>query len=240
MNMRKRTTMKPYGRKVKKQVGEFLSLGSRSQALDSLAQIPDAQLTGHLFSFFYNKDELIKFRSVTAMGELVARIADNSLEKARIILRRIMWNLNDESGGIGWGSPEAMGEILSKSPALAQEFKTILFSYLDHRGNHIEHEMLQRGVLWGIGTYIGAAPDDLTDVTKEQLIAHLSSKDPVKCGYAVRALSNAHEFECMLLPDLIQADKTTIDIYTGWNFTSARISDLVPACFPEPALAGNE
>lgn len=232
--------MKAYGRKTKKQVGEILALDSRSQALDRLAQIPDAQLTGHLFSYFYNKEELIKFRSVTAMGELVARIAENSMEKARIILRRIMWNLNDESGGIGWGSPEAMGEILSKSPTLAREFKSILFSYLDYRGNHIEHEMLQRGVLWGIGTYLGTAPKDLTDVTREQLQEHLSSKDPVKRGYAVRALSNAHVFESMLLPDFIQADKTTIDIYTGWDFKATRISDMVHTCTPEQILAGNE
>lgn len=240
MKTKKRAAMKPYGRKIKKQVGNILRFNSRSQALEELARIPDAQLTGHLFSYFYNKDELIKFRSVTAMGELVARIANNGLENARIILRRIMWNLNDESGGIGWGSPEAMGEILSKSPALAQEFKSILFSYLDHRGNHIEHEMLQRGVLWGIGTYLESAPDDLTDVTRGQLQDHLNAKDRVKCGYAIRALSNAHAFECMDLPDSIQADTTTIDIYTGWNFTSARLSDMIWACSPEQIMAGNE
>lgn len=232
--------MKPYGRKTKKRVGEILALGNRSQALERLVQIPDAQLTGHLFSYFYNKEELIKFRSVTAMGELAARVADYSMEKARIILRRIMWNLNDESGGIGWGSPEAMGEILSKSPALAREFKSILFSYLDHRGNHIEHEMLQRGVLWGIGTYLGTAPKDLTDVTREQIQEHLSSNDPIKRGYAIRALSNAHVFQSLVLPDFIQTDNTTIDIYTGWNFTATRISDMVHAGTPEQFLAGNE
>ena len=232
--------MKPYGRKTKKQVGQILALGNRSQALNRLAQIPDAQLIGHLFSYFYNKEELIKFRSVTAMGELAARIADNSMEKARILMRRIMWNLNDESGGIGWGSPEAMGEILSKSPALAREFKCILFSYLDHGGNHIEHEILQRGVLWGIGTYLGTAPLGLTDVTKGQLQDHLSSKDPVKRGYAIRALSNARVIKYMDLPNFIQTDKTTIDIFTGWDFTVTRISDMIHACTPEQVLAGNE
>ena len=232
--------MKPYGRKIKKQVGEILARGSRSQALARLAQIPDAQLTGHLFSYFYNKDELIKFRSVTAMGELAARIAHNSMENARILLRRIMWNLNDESGGIGWGSPEAMGEILSKTPALAREFKSILFSYLDNKGNHIEHDMLQRGVLWGIGTYLGTAPRALLDVTREQLQTHMASKDPIKRGYAIRALSNADIVESMVLPDLIQADKTTIDIYTGWNFTAARISDMLHIGIPEQILAENK
>jgi len=232
--------MKPYGRKTKKQVGEILALGNRSQALNRLAQIPDAQLIGHLFSYFYNKEELIKFRSVTAMGELAARIADNSMEKARIVMRRIMWNLNDESGGIGWGSPEAMGEILSKSPPLAREFKCILFSYLDDKGNQIEHEMLQRGVLWGIGTYLGTAPQNITDIAKEQLQAHLSSTDPIKRAYALRALSNARVLEYMLVPDFIQADKTTIDIDTVWDFTATRISDMVHACTPEQVVAGNE
>lgn len=232
--------MKPYGRKTKKLVGEFLALGSRSQALESLTHIPDAQLTGHLFSYFYSKEELIKFRSVTAMGELVARIAGNRLENARVILRRIMWNLNDESGGIGWGSPEAMGEILSKSPALAREFKSILFSYLDHKGNHIEHDMLQRGVLWGIGTYLGTAPRDITDATREQLETHMGSSDPVKRGYAIRALHNADVFKCMTLPEFIQTDRTPIDIYTGWNFTATQISDMALACTPEWIQASGE
>ena len=152
--------MKPYGRKTKKKVFKILDTEPRTLALKHLEEIPDEQLVGHLFSHFYHMDERIKFRSVTAMGELALRISGTRMEKARIILRRLMWNLNDESGGIGWGSPEAMGEILSKSPELAMEFKSILFSYLDHRGNHIEHEMLQRGVLWGIGTYLEIAPDD--------------------------------------------------------------------------------
>ncbi|WP_321495454.1 DVU0298 family protein [uncultured Desulfobacter sp.] len=232
--------MKPYGRKTKRLVGGLLALGSRSQALESLAQIPDTQLTGHLFSYFYSKEELIKFRSVTAMGELVARIAENRMENARVILRRIMWNLNDESGGIGWGSPEAMGEILSKSPALALEFKSILFSYLDHKGNHIEHDMLQRGVLWGIGTYLGTAPRDLTQGTREQLEAHLCSSDPVKRGYAIRALSNGDVLKCTALPDFIQADKTAIDIYTGWNFSTTRLSDMALDCTPEWIQASGE
>ncbi|MCG8614633.1 MAG: hypothetical protein MI802_00345 [Desulfobacterales bacterium] len=222
--------MKPYGRKIKKQVRDILENQTRTEALKHLEQIPDEQLVGHLFSHFYHMDELVKFRSVTAMGELALRISGKSMEKARIILRRIMWNLNDESGGIGWGSPEAMGEILSKSPELAQEFKSILFSYLDHRGNHIEHEMLQRGVLWGIGTYLEAAPDHLTDTTKTQIFAHLHSKDAVKRGYAIRALINAKTFNCRILPEHLIDDTTGVDIFTGWHFINTRISDMCHAC----------
>lgn len=222
--------MKPYGRKVKQQVGEILETAPRNNALKRLAEIPDKQLVGHLFSYFYHIDERIKFRSVTAMGELVLRISGDAMEKARVVLRRIMWNLNDESGGIGWGSPEAMGEILSKSPELAMEYKSILFSYLDHRGNHIEHEVLQRGVLWGIGTYLEAAPEDLTETTKHQISAHLHSPDPVKRGYAMRALISGQSFSCGIVPEHISQDTTAIDIYTGWNIISTRLSDIYHAC----------
>ena len=222
--------MKPYGRETKQKVGDILMETEREPAFEKLALIPDEQLVGHLFSYFYNKNELIKFRSVTAMGLLGARTAKRNMEKARIILRRIMWNLNDESGGIGWGSPEAMGEILSQSPELALEFKPILFSYLDPDGNYIEHEMLQRGVLWGIGTYLDAHPQDLNEKTRAMLYCYLHSDDPIKRAYAVRALTNAKNFQCGLVPDHIIADNSFVDLFNCWNFTAIRISDLISGC----------
>ncbi|WDP91894.1 MAG: hypothetical protein HUN04_20140 [Desulfobacter sp.] len=222
--------MKPYGRQTRKEVRKILETCTRGEALDRLARIPDEQLTGHLFSHFYHMDELIKFRSATAMGELALRLSGRSMEKARIILRRLMWNLNDESGGIGWGSPEAMGEILSRSPELASEFKSILFSYLDTGGNHIEHDILQRGVIWGVGTYLETAPEDLTESNRDQLFNHLGSPDPVKRGYAIRALINGRAFDCQNVPDPIRKDTRPVNIYTGWNVVETRISDMYHAC----------
>jgi hypothetical protein len=194
--------------------------------MDMLKQIPDKQLVGHLFSHFFHKDELIKFRSVTAMGALAARVGERSLEQARIILRRILWNLNDESGGIGWGSPEAMGEILCQSPKLALEFKSILFSYLEPGGNFIEHEMLQRGVLWGVGTYLESNPEDMNSETQELLSQHLLSEDIVKRVYALRALFNAKHFDNHPIPENIMADNQEINIFINWHFITTSASAM--------------
>ncbi len=221
---------KPYGRQTKKKVKNILSGSLRTQALTLLEQIPDKQLVGHLFSHFYVNDELIKFRSITAMGELGLRLAAKKMEPARVLMRRIMWNLNDESGGIGWGSPEAMGQILYKSPPLAMEFKSILFSYLDNKGNFIEHDILQRGVLWGIGTYLNTAPQDLNKTTEGLIISHLHSPDAVKRGYAVRALANAGRFTPDIIPKAILTDTEQIDFFTDWNFVKTRILDIAHAC----------
>ena len=85
------------------------------------------------------------------MGLVMAGLAAADLESARVVLRRCMWNLNEESGGIGWGCAEAMGETLALCPALACEYGGLLLAYLDPNGNLIDHPALQAGVLWGVG-----------------------------------------------------------------------------------------
>lgn len=221
---------KAYGRKTRRKVSHILKETQRTHALQLLEEIPDEQLVNHLFHHFYMGDELLKFRAVTAMGQLGMRLAARKMERARILMRRIMWNLNDESGGIGWGSPEAMGEILGQSQELAREFKSILFSYLDTGKNHIEHDLLQRGVIWGVGTYLKAAPQELEPVTEGMLHLYLRSKDPIKRGYACRALIHAQAFDCRKIPADIATDTASLDIYTGWNFVESRISDMAHAC----------
>jgi hypothetical protein len=224
---------RPRGRKIRHQVTEILHHPDRQTALERLARIPDDQLKGHLFAHFYVPDVLIRFRSVTAMGDLGRRMAEKRMERARDLMRRILWNLNDESGGIGWGSAEAMGEILSRSPGLAAEFDSILFSYLDPRANFIDNPDLQQGILWGIGTYAAAAPDRFTADRAASIVPFLDDPDPVKRGYAVRALAGASGPALEKLPKHLSEDRAEIDFYTEWDFKTVRICDVVCACAPD-------
>lgn len=119
--------------------------------LKSLRKAPIHRAFRTLLSALCSKDEEIKWHAVTVTGILVADLAQKDMEGARSILRRMIWWLNEESGGIGWGIPEAMGEILARNDTLAGEFAPILVSYVQPEGNFLEFELLQRGVLWGIG-----------------------------------------------------------------------------------------
>ncbi|RZB31250.1 MAG: hypothetical protein SRB2_04775 [Desulfobacteraceae bacterium Eth-SRB2] len=101
------------GRKLKKKILELLGRDDLEKSLDEICQYPARKAVNPLFSFFYSTNELIKWRAITAMGAVVSRLAEQDMESARVVMRRLIWNLNDESGGIGWGSPEAMGEIMS-------------------------------------------------------------------------------------------------------------------------------
>jgi hypothetical protein len=109
------------GRKLKKKILEFLGSDDFENSLQKICQLPARQAVNPLFSFFYNTNEWIRWRAVTAMGALVFSLAEQDMESARVVMRRLMWNLNDESGGIGWGSPEAMGEIMARHSRLAEE-----------------------------------------------------------------------------------------------------------------------
>jgi hypothetical protein len=143
--------------------------------------MPARKAINPLFSFLCSLDELLKWRAVTAMGEIVDRLANADMESARVIMRRYMWQLNDESGGIGWGCPEAMGEVMARNENLAQEFWCILISYIQPDGNFIEHEVLQRGALWGIGRLAHARPQ-LLKTSVDYLHPYMQADDIRICA----------------------------------------------------------
>ena len=146
------------GRELKRILATELSNDPFGAVLERIGRIPPKQAVSPLFGFFCSRDPLVRWHAVTAMGMVTARLAEEDPESARVVLRRCMWNLNEESGGIGWGCAEAMGETLARSAALACEYGGILLSYLDPQGNFIDHPALQEGVLWGVGRMTRAQP----------------------------------------------------------------------------------
>lgn len=171
------------GRKLKKQLEALLLSEPFDKALEGLSDWPERQSINVIVSFFCSLNMRLKWRAVSAAGTVVSRLFESSPEEARIIMRRLMWMLNEESGGIGWGVPEAMGDIMSKSGPLSLEFNRILLSYLDDSGNLLEYEPIQNGVLWGIQRLAQNRPDRVAnapDITRP----YLDSPDPEKRGLA--------------------------------------------------------
>jgi hypothetical protein len=129
--------------------------------LDITASLSPRDLIATLFSALCHREELVRWHAVSVFGTAVGRMAGKDLESARVVMRRFLWSLNDESGGIGWGAPEAMAEIMFVSRPLAEEYLHMLISYMREDGpeafqdgNFIELPMLQRGLLWGVGRLI--------------------------------------------------------------------------------------
>jgi hypothetical protein len=218
-------TAKSSGRQFKKKIRELLSQRDFANSIEEICQLPAKQVISPLFSFFHSLDEMIKWRSITAMGVVVAGLAKHDMESARVVMRRLMWNLNNESGGIGWGSPEAMGEIMARHKGLAEEYCRILISYISEDKNYIEHEALQRGVLWGIGRLAHSRPHLLVEAAP-LLVPFMASKDAVLRGLAAWAAA-ALDAEITRRPlKRLLTDNADIQIFLEGQLVEIPVSQL--------------
>ena len=93
------------------------------------------------------------------LGLALSRLALADMERARVFMRRMMWSLNEESGNLGWGVPEAMGAALAMSPVLARAYSRVFLSYGYETGredNFLDYAPLRCGVYVGAAMLAGA------------------------------------------------------------------------------------
>jgi len=177
-------------RKFRENAAELLRNGD----MEALRGLPGQPLAAALFAHIGSADPDIKWRAVAAMGDAVARIADSDMETARALMQRLVWSLNHESGGIGWGTPEAMAECLACHGGLAQEYTKILVSFMRGDGFYLELPALQRGLMWGISRLAQVNPELLLVwQAPRYLKPYLKSEDQVVRALAARALAQLLE-----------------------------------------------
>ena len=220
-----KTNRKCRGRDLKRKVLDLLRAEDISQGLEEIGSLPGRRVINPLFSFLCSTDPQIKWRAVKSIGKVVKNIAEEDMESARVIMRRMIWNLNDESGGIGWGLPEAMGEVMAQHQGLAGEYVMILESYIREDGNFLEHEPLQRGVLWGLGRLAQERPELLKNATPH-LRPFLSSADAVLKGLAAWTMGLIGGSEDNGALAALESDETEVTLYLNGTERSYRISEL--------------
>ncbi|SFJ71802.1 HEAT-like repeat-containing protein [Desulfomicrobium apsheronum] len=176
-------------REIKRQVLDLLATDGWEAGLGGLAELGQ-QAVAPLFSALCNPAPLVRWRAVTGFGIVIAALAEKTPEKARVVMRRFIWSLNDESGGIGWGAPEAMAEIMTASPLIASEYHNHLLAYIheDHcrPDCYLEHAPLRRGAVWGVGRLAQVRPD-LAAKAEPDLLCALEDCDTVIRGLAAWA-----------------------------------------------------
>jgi len=212
-------------RTLKREILKILTHADFQKNLDTLRAMPARQAVNPLFSFLYNTNPIVKWHAVTAMGQVVSHLAYEDMESARVVLRRMIWNLNDESGGIGWGSPEAMGNTMANHAGLAQEYHRILVSYIRPDGNFLEHPELQKGLLWGLAR-LGWIYPDLVKNAGPFLIDFLTSQDPEHRGLAALATGNIREPSARKSLKNLTDDPSEIELYWDMTFSRIRVCEL--------------
>jgi hypothetical protein len=220
-------------RQLKKKIFDLLDSDDLEKSLDEICQYPARKAVNPLFSFFYSTNELIKWRAITAMGAVVSNLAEQDMESARVVMRRLIWNLNDESGGMGWGSPEAMGEIMSRHFRLAQEYAFLLVSYVNEQGNYLEHPMLQRGVLWGLGRLAHSRPR-LVDHAAPFLLPFMRSADATHRGLAAWTAGGLGSGLTTPLLQYLSNDNAIIKIFMDMHLIECTVGQLASEALLKP------
>ena len=218
-------TGKISGRDFKEKILEIVSSNNFEQDLGALCKLPARKVINPLFSFLLSTDSKIKWATVTAFGAVVSNLANQDMESARVIMRRLMWQLNDESGGIGWGCPEAIGEIVACHERLAREYARVPISYIREDGNFLEHEPLQEGSLWGVGRVAQVRPKLIRDAVPH-LLRFLEAQDDTLRGLASWALGLLCALEARSQIERLVNDNREIEIYRDRKIKIYLVRDL--------------
>lgn len=215
-------------RLVKKKVRHLLaSEDDLDRLIAEVGLFPRQQAITALMSGLYDIDERVKWHAVTATGALVDDLARQDMEAARLIMRRILWNLNEESGGIGWGMAEVMGEILAENRDLAAEYAHMLVSYMREE-NYLELPALQRGLMWGVGRLALVRPELLLKHHADGYMENfLESPDRIVQGLASR------NFGILGVREAAPIIRGFVDIETP--FILYRDRELIPTTVGEQA-----
>jgi len=216
---------RPSLRELKRIVAQALGSSNWPAVLESICDLPARQVVNPLFALFCDRDALLRWRAVSAMGAVVAGLAKENMESSRVVMRRFMWNLNEESGGIGWGCPEAMGECLARSQELADEYGCILISYLHPGRNFIEHPALQEGVLWGFARLAHARPA-MTAGCGEILSPFLASAETAARGLAAWACMPVEDVRLMPRLESLIKDRASFMLYREDRLESCTVGEL--------------
>ena len=84
------------GRKLKAKVLGLLKYDDLEEGLRELCLFEPRGVFNALVSLYYGPEDDIRWRAITATGVVVASLAENDREAARVMIRRLIWSLNDE------------------------------------------------------------------------------------------------------------------------------------------------
>jgi hypothetical protein len=195
--------------------------------LAEIRLVPPRRAVSSLIAALFHGDERIKWHAVSCLGMVTARLAEEDMEAARSIMRRLLWSLNDESGSIGWGAPEALAEIMANHVGLAAEYAYAMTAFMREDRFYLELPALQRGLLWGIGRLAVTRPDLLvTGETPGLLLPYLASDDPAVRGLAVRGLGLLGAGGAKERIASLQNDPAELSLYEEGEFFATTVGGL--------------
>jgi hypothetical protein len=127
----------------------------------------------------YDKETLAAWRAIRAVGLAAKALVKTDHEFLRETVRKLLWSLSDESGGIGWSAPELLGEIVSADPEEFDDIIPLIAQVFD-----VEEEVFRPCVVYALTRIAEAAPKKVA-VYQKIAIMSLTDKNPLTKIYGL-------------------------------------------------------
>ena len=117
--------------------------------------------------------------------------------------------MNDESGGIGWSSPQTVAEIIMHIPELIDPYGRMMIAH------SIEEPPLMKGGAWGIGR-LGRRIADSLEAFREKVLAVFQEDDSETLGLLAWAMGRTGFSPAMpYLENLLQREEPVMIYIDG-------------------------
>lgn len=188
------------------------------------------RVLGTLVALTFDRDPEIGWRAVQAMGLAAARIADHDPTAVREHLRRLLWLISEESGGICWHAPQALAEIVYHRPALFADYIPIIIHLLlEMAEEDLAH--FRAGLLWAVGRLGELARPHIQDVLPD-LVAALRDPDPQVRGMAVWALHELGRNDLLDQRPHLREDEGPVQLFENGVLRRTSVAGLMQRAPP--------
>lgn len=171
-----------------------------------------------LISLTYDKEDLLCWRAIEAIGRAAGAVSAKDPSIVRNIIQRLIWSVSEESGGIGWSAPEMLGEIVINARDICADIPPIILSF------H-EEESFLKGVLWAMGRMARAGINGV-EGSHEIARACLGHGDPSVRGLALSAIPQSRLGETAYMIEGMLGDEGRFSIYENHELIEVRVGDM--------------
>lgn len=202
---------------VKQQVDALLMQKDYDRVLD-LCQA-DKHAWKALRTNLYATDEHLYWPSIDAIARLMQRWWQAGREEqVQEYIRGLFWSLNDESGGIGWNSPQTIAEIIVMIPELIEPYGGMIIHCT------MEESLLVQSGLWAIGR-LGRRIEPAMKSFKDIVLATFEGDNPQTLGLAAWAMGEVSYAPALPLLESLKDREEPVQIYIDGDFCQKTIGE---------------
>jgi HEAT repeat protein len=188
----------------------------------------DRRTMSTLVSLLSEPDDLLRWRAIEALGRMAGqRAADGEVESIKVMVRRQLWTMTEESGGTAWHAAEAIGAMLYFVPELAPELATVLAA---NQGT----APYEAGCWWAVALLARGPARGSLQAWVGEATAALSHPRAAVRGHAARALGALQARQAAGALEDLHSDDGQVTVY---DLDRGELSTLTVAQMAGAALA---